>query len=251
MHGTRLHFVFGYGSLICSHSRSVTMKEATNTAIPVVVQGLARVWAKRSKRGMTSMGVQWAEDESCVGVLVPVKESDLPRLDEREVGYDRVLLTPDQVEAVDYLMSEEAGYYDEHNQEEFFDKKDLNDNIRIWVYVPQRPMAPTPEYPIVQSYVDTILRGCLSISEQFAHDFISTTKGWHPSELEEVGIQNSHTHYGEEDNSEPEVQWVNDRESPIYIRGDTAHSLRKADKFDRLLKTHRPKQFRARRCLTQ
>jgi hypothetical protein len=33
--------------------------------------------------------------------------------------------------------------------------------------------------PIVQSYVGIILSGCLTILEEFAHEFISTTKGWH------------------------------------------------------------------------
>ena len=92
------HYIFGYGSLICSHSRAVTASSdaAQPAAIPVKVSGLERVWSKRSaKLGMTAVGIRFAQDASTVGVLVPVTEADLARFDVREQGYSRVALSLD------------------------------------------------------------------------------------------------------------------------------------------------------------
>jgi hypothetical protein len=70
--------------------------------------------------------------------------------------------------------------------------------------------------------VDIILRGCLTISEEFAHEFFLTTKGWDPSELQE--------------GSDDEDWWVDDRRDPLYARADRKYSLEHAKELDKLLR---------------
>jgi cation transport regulator ChaC len=237
------HFVFGYGSLICPHSRAITAPDqAHKIATPVVVHGVERTWSKRTNRGMTAMGVRFSTEAECVGVLLPVNDQELSQFDEREMGYDRVALNLDNVSAVPFLEQ------DEHYEDDdvFLQAKERNntETIQIWVYVPQRTLPPAPEHPIVQTYVDTILRGCLSISEEFAKEFIETTKGWHPDELSSQDSNES-----DSDASDEEAIWVDDRQDPVYIRGDPKWSRSKAKELDLLLQTHRPDQFSNRRQL--
>lgn len=53
-------FVFGYGSLMCPVSRSITAPSLANkTATPVVVKNVERTWAKRVAGVMTAMGVRY------------------------------------------------------------------------------------------------------------------------------------------------------------------------------------------------
>jgi hypothetical protein len=58
---------------------------------------------------------------------------------------------------------------------------------KIWIYVnkPDRIAAPTPEIPIVQSYVDLFMVGCLDLQKKVVAagvDFpalcVTTTDGW-------------------------------------------------------------------------
>jgi len=274
------NFVFGYGSLICSHSRRITVPEqAHKVATPVVANGVERMWSKRTNRGMTAMGVRFEPDAQCVGVLLPVNETELRSFDKREQGYDRKRLSLDQVDLVSFL---DPTYYQSEDHAVFVHaKQQKNDRkIALWVYVQRDPLPPTPEHPIVQSYVDVILRGCLSISEEFAKEFIETTVGWHPKEMEHIVGADSETgsssnqdtervpyldsnaaaneddrsnssdsDQGAEDEDDDDAIWVDDRQRPIYIRGDPQYSRKKARELDRLLKRHRPQHFTQRQPL--
>ena len=60
---------------------------------------------------------------------------------------------------------------------------------QIWIYVskPDAVDPPDADYPIVQSYVDIFLNGCLQLAERvvdqnedFAKQCITTTVGWSP-----------------------------------------------------------------------
>ena len=182
------HYLFGYGSLISRESRLRTGK--TGTAMPVLVRGLQRAWnfaAPRMK--MTAVGVVVQESASCNGILMQIEESELPSFDKREGvgtnhGYRRLEIQPTQVIG---LAAE-----------------DLR-TMTTWGYFVNRPTAPTSECPIVQSYVDVILSGCLELGEDFAVEFIRSTFGW--------------------DNV-----WHNDRAHPRYVRHtDTSGCQAKID----------------------
>lgn len=316
-----LHFVFAYGSLICRKSRAITAptlshnKKNENYAIPVQVSGVERIWAKRTKRGMTAMGVRFRPGAKCTGVLLPVTESELDRFDEREEGYDRYQIPLDRVEEVPFLL--ENNHYEEKDYEHadiVFDNNNNNNSngngntgssdtatrphqdqpqsvssspsvttehkVFVWIYVQRYDCPADEEFPIAQSYVDIILRGCMGISEEFAESFITTTKGWSPEEV--YGEGNSDDNVSDSDNEDqteekqtadfacvdkqkenagplkqgssnkddntstsPEegATWVDDREVPIYVRADPEYSERKADVIDQLLEEHIPEHL--------
>ena len=78
---------------------------------------------------------------------------------------------------------------------------------------------PNKEYPIVQSYVDIFISGCLEIEDKyelphFADKCVETTKGWSTS-------------------------WVNDR---LYPRRPI-FNVPKAFRIDKVLANNVPKQF--------
>ena len=110
--------------------------------------------------------------------------------------------------------------------------------MKIWAYLPDLFVPPDAQYPILQSYVDTILRGCLDIGgEDFAKEFIEGTKGWNPGELSEYALTNGPV---------KESCWINDRKEPRYSRGDPVHSQANADKFDDLLQKYAADAFARR-----
>ncbi|WP_299014326.1 gamma-glutamylcyclotransferase family protein [uncultured Photobacterium sp.] len=148
-------YIFGYGSLINSHSRQLTGQ--TGKALPVIVNGLQRHWGKVDGRYRISPLVAVEGEGCCNGVLVNIHEDVLSRFDCREKGYRRIELDPDNLVAYVEVSRTEP----------------------IWAYVRTNPAPPCNEKPIMQTYVDTVLAGCLSISEQFAETFVETTKGWH------------------------------------------------------------------------
>jgi len=240
------HFVFGYGSLICSKSRAITAPTVANREIiPVTVKGVERTWAKKSKRGYTSMGVRFQEGAECVGVLVPVSNKELEQFDEREIGYDRYEL---QVKDIFSL-----GFLDETWYENTFLVDCHIKPPQIWIYVQRFLLPANSDFPIAQSYLDIILRGCLSISEEFVHEFMKSTKGWHPSELldESDDSCSSDSMFDDsenlEDNDESDgFHWINDRNDPIYVRADMEYSLKKAQELDFILYRYCPQEFRKR-----
>ena len=102
-------------------------------------------------------------------------------------------------------------------------------NIHVWVYVPKNPTPPDASHPILQSYVDIILRGCFNtVGEPFARSFISTTTGWSsPPTNSNVSTATTtpHRHH----------YWVNDRDLPIYKRSDRIYSILNAAKIDHVI----------------
>lgn len=258
------HLVFGYGSLICPDSRAITAPTvADRTALPVAIKGVERTWAKKSQTSKaTSMGVQFRDGAECVGVLVPVNDNELKAFDKREVGYDRYEIRLEDVEAVTHLLrDDDADMYENTFLDESFDITVEEDVPQVWIYVQQNQVPASAQYPIAQSYVDIMLRGCLTISDEFAQEFIETTKGWHPAELSDadddsdsasVSSSSSDESESSGDNME-EGWWVDDRKDPLYVRADSDYSLRHQHKLDSLLKEKIPSKFtrRIRRGKTQ
>ena len=79
-------------------------------------------------------------------------------------------------------------------------------------------LPPSAEYPILQTYVDVCLTGCLEHGEEFAREFIQTTFLWAP-------------------------YWLNERE---LARRPWLHQKQNV-KIDRLLKEHVPEYYERRR----
>ena len=148
-------YIFGYGSLINAASRQLTGQ--TGDAIPVVAKGLVRYWGKIDDSYIMSPLIVNQGEGEVSGVLLQVDDNELPNFDRREAGYQRIQINANQIET-----------------EYSFDTAQP-----IWVYVTDSYQQPCSNSPIVQSYVDTVIAGCLDISEQFARHFIEHTVGWH------------------------------------------------------------------------
>ncbi|HAS6236634.1 TPA: gamma-glutamylcyclotransferase [Vibrio vulnificus] len=148
-------YIFGYGSLINAASRQLTGQ--TGEAIPVIAHGLVRYWGKVDDSYILSPLVVNRGESQVNGVLLEIDDRALAEFDRRERGYHRIEITPDQIET-------------DHS---------FNRAHPIWVYVKDDPQPPCPSSPIMQTYVDTVLAGCLEISEAFAQHFVQYTVGWH------------------------------------------------------------------------
>lgn len=180
------HYIFGYGSLIDAESRAKT--GFAGKGFPVRVQGIQRAWCQTSLQfRMATVGIHFQEGFSCNGVLFPILAHELPLFDQREANYDRKSLP---LSAVEFL----------ENQPPLPGK--------IWMYIPKKSSVPSPTCPLVQSYIDVCLSGCLEIGEAFAKEFIETTDLW-----------SSH--------------WLNDRQRPHYPR--FMETLPWQEKIDALL----------------
>lgn len=229
----RRNFVFGYGSLICPDSRAETNPNlADKEGLPVLIQDVERVWSARTKSGYTAMGVHFKKDAECTGVLIEVSDAELDDLDRREAAYNRLPIHLDNIDQVPFLGEEE--YYDDDHPV-FEAKEDDNDRdsddhkVKVWIYMQKDPIPADPSHPIAQSYVDIIVRGCLTYGEEFARSFIETTEGWHGHEEHE---ENEH--------------WVDDREDPLYVRADPEFSKENGELVDQLLEDHEPKAYENR-----
>ena len=218
------HFVFGYGSLINPDSRARTNPTlAEQDGLPVVVRDVERVWSARTTTGYTAMGVRIRKGADCTGILLEVNKAELEDLDKREQSYVRVEVHLDNVDQVPFLDEDE--FYDTEQAEALFEAKENEGNVRVWVYIQKDPIPADSSHPIPQSYVDVILSGCLTISEEFARSFIKTTKGWRNKE---------------------EPSFVDDRDFPIYARANSIESEKHAEVIDQLLEEKLPKTMENR-----
>ena len=176
-------FVFGYGSLIDADSRDRTAGSAL-PAIPVRVSaefGYLRAWVDRCSCGFTGLGLRKPHPGEAAmtinGVIFAVDGSSLSKLDRREAGYRRVAVPLSLIAAVSWQELPRTG--------------------QIWTYVPlgfggepgiELP-EPTVQFPMLQSYMDVVLRGALTYGSDFASEIIGTTTDW-------------------------SLYWLNDREMP-------------------------------------
>jgi hypothetical protein len=261
------HYIFGYGSLICPHSRALTAPTlAQRAVIPVKVQGLERIWSLPF-RGLTFMGIRQRRQAECVGVLIPVNDEELAQFDIRELGYDR---TPIPFEAIQelhepFVLDKILSSSQQENNNNNHPNDDGASKIQIWVYVQQMPQPVSKESPIAQSYIDIILRGCISISEDFAKDFLKTTRGWHLYDHDLHPEEDDHDHHNHDSpakrdrdkngnhrpsrrhGDEHSVHWVDDRDNPLYVRADKEYSQANAHYLDQILREHRPEWIHRKR----
>jgi cation transport regulator ChaC len=240
------HYVFGYGSLICAQSRAVSVPTlAQRPSLPVRIGGLVRTWNCRCERPpSTFLGVKQLEDSnkdtkntnvSCVGVLIEVFSDEFEALDEREYGYLRQLVHVDRIERVDGLLQTQE-QKDQYEGTFLGTNAAVPEETFVWVYVPEDSFAgePSARYPILQSYVDICMRGCLAISPSFLREFLCTTRGWHPMEILELQRPRSAAPIGQTDwNDKSHVgSWSDDRHAPIYVRADKEYSIQYAQHLD-------------------
>ncbi|MCH8888498.1 MAG: gamma-glutamylcyclotransferase [SAR324 cluster bacterium] len=164
-----VNFIFGFGSLINSRSRFQT-NPGSKDAVPVKISsafGYLRCWNFHGATSLlTALGVrELSENEmgrSINGIIYPADGEDMSLCDEREEGYLRVELPWEYVEPLSWFALPDPS------------------QTRLWMYVPELSQPPSREYPILQSYIDVCLSGCLEFGEDFAREFLETTFEWSP-----------------------------------------------------------------------
>jgi hypothetical protein len=164
-------YVFGYGSLIEKASRTRTNPEAAD-ARPARVTGYQRGWfhqfAKNVGSTCTFLGAIEKPGATTNGVIYHV--NDFEKTKQRETGYAATRVPADKIEMLDG-----AGPWDPAKI------------VYIFISNPadiSRTAEPTAAIPMVQSYVDICINGCLEIEAQyssargFVQEFIRTATGW-------------------------------------------------------------------------
>jgi cation transport regulator ChaC len=166
----RPQYIFGYGSLVQRQSRVETCPGA-EFAFPVIVHGVSRGWFDQTggtSWNPTYLGAYLSKDAVCNGVIFPVTSAELAAYGEREVGYQLTKIDASQI-----IM---------------LDGSQTVPEADIWFYGNTEKKFPSSEHPIVQSYVDVCLDGCLEIEAMyplarqanFAEQFLRTTSNWQP-----------------------------------------------------------------------
>ena len=197
-------YVIGYGSLMDEKSKKRTDPNAMES-LPVVVKGYSRRWALHGDApgvNATFLSVVPNQHASFNGIIYALSHpSHVQYYDKRESNYCRKELSPDKLSMYSAILPAKK---------------------QIWIYysTSHTSQAPSIDYPIVQSYVDIFMRGCIQVEKKynihdFAKDCIRSTTGW------------SH-------------HWVNDR---IYPRRAFIYEPF-ASKIDQLIKELLPDIFK-------
>ncbi|MEM8594700.1 MAG: gamma-glutamylcyclotransferase family protein [Pseudomonadota bacterium] len=198
------HFIIGYGSLMQTQSRRRTVPNAT-TVYPIALRGYQRGWYIKGVPfgfSTTFLGITPKPKAQLNGVLYQVNHNELLDTDKRESGYCRHKVATSDI---DVLAGDPS----------------LTESSHIWVYAshPGKTTVPSPRFPIVQSYVDIFVSGCMELETQyqltgFAKRCITSTHDW-------------------------STHWVNDRLHPRRPFIFQPKSI----KIDKLLKGTVPQQF--------
>ena len=188
------NYIVGYGSLINDQSRQRTNPTAKNV-YPIEVHGFERLWGLRATgtfKGTFLLAVPM-KGASFNGVYYPTDYNGVLAADEREHDYCRYRLDSKDIKSIGLKKLQEGQY---------------------WMYAsePSEIKPANTDYPIIQSYVDIFIRGCLEIQDRYlianyTEQCITTTKLW--------------------DNK----SWVNDRVSPRRPSDSTPN----ASQIDKIL----------------
>lgn len=197
------NYIVGYGSLIETSSRLRTNPDALEV-LPIEVAGYKRGWYVRGGEGIgtTFLGVTASKKGLVTAVYYPISAEQIEAVDKREFRYCRSLLKTEDLKSLSDQPIRKGDYW-------------------IYTIAAEHIKLPNAMYPIVQSYVDIFVSGCLEIAEKyrldnFAINCIKNTDHW-------------------------SLSWVNDR---IYPRRPLIYQ-KNAYVIDRLLKQELPQQFAA------
>lgn len=193
--------IVGYGSLMQDASRRETAPQA-GSALPVEVTGFRRGWfAAGQLPGFNTVFLGVVPQGGARMFEVPPAE--IAALDDREYVYCRVAVPAADITVPDGTAQLPDG--------------------QAWIYVSQGDIVAfhSGEVPIIQSYVDIFLSGCLELEDAhrlpgFARRCITSTTDWSP-------------------------HWVNDRIHPRQPLDDQPL----AERIDALIKAELPEDFAA------
>ena len=193
----------GYGSLMNEESKGKTSQGTTHN-LPVLVRNFERGWFVHSHEpamNTTYLGIRVKQSAQMNAVIFQLDHAQMVKeYDRREKSYCRMRIQANEITMLTH---------------------DPIPKGQIWAYYIDDTQINLPDksHPIVQSYVDLFLSGCLALEKKYAlHNFstqcIQYTSQW-------------------------PVYWINDR---IYPRRPF-FSVPYARKIDDLLRTLVPKRF--------
>lgn len=152
----------------------------TGINIPVRISGFKRTWTARGYSNIslstTYLGVDKDPESTLNGVIFKVPNGEaVEKYDERERIYCRHNVPWKDIAILRGNVSDNGTFPSE---------SELSDS-EFWIYVtiPKLSKYPDQEYPIVQSYVDTFLSGCIQIERKYgltnySDECFTTTDGW-------------------------------------------------------------------------
>jgi len=160
-------YIIGYGSLMEDESRQRTSPLATN-AYPILIKGFRRGWFQKGIDlgvSTTFLGVVPDNQAMLNAVVFSVSKGELLATDLRERDYCRVLVADTNISTVKNTLPIPDG--------------------QVWIYVtkPESVKKSSVRFPIVQSYVDIFITGCIQQEQRhniqgFAKQCIETTTDW-------------------------------------------------------------------------
>ena len=157
-------YMIGYGSLIDEQSKKRTDPSAEES-FPALIKGYKRSWSVHGNLpglNATFLSIYKDKHASFNGVIYKVSNPEnIQQYDKRETTYCREALNTDRLKMYSGT---------------------LPDQKQVWIYtaIQKTNEQPTRDVPIVQSYVDIFIRGCIQIEEKFkishfAKDCIKST----------------------------------------------------------------------------
>jgi hypothetical protein len=160
-------YIVGYGSLMESSSKRMTEPDA-GINLPILVTGFQRAWNTHGVYPTTYLGVRPSKSTRMVAALYrDFLDDGKLGADAREIDYCRVAVAPASIEMLD--------------------SSTVPSPSQIWVYVNKSESLAPPDAgnPIVQSYVDIFITGCLDMQAlvsdpdlDFVAQCVRTTDGW-------------------------------------------------------------------------
>merc|ERR1719198_125513 len=171
--------MFGYGSLINTISRLSSSPQANNV-IPCVVSSkanLKRLWNYRARPKGSQVGAKFValgvektkpgEGTDMNGIVYPLsKGTTMDQIREREKGYEFIHIKREHITEYATVLCWQK----------------IPKDAEIWMCGPALDPAyvcePSAPFPILQTYVDVCISGCLEHDIQFAEMFVATTTGW-------------------------------------------------------------------------
>lgn len=164
MNGDELIGYFGFGSLVNRN----TLRTEFVGAVPARLNGWRRHWQARTgalgQKNIALLSIHRARDCSINGMLVVDRMANLPLVDEREAGYDRIAVDVSQLEI---LGAAEPGF------------QSLEIPGQVFVYVARECNDVPDTGPLLQSYLDAVLQGFRNeFGDQGVSHFIESTSGF-------------------------------------------------------------------------